>query len=89
MGQQPGGESGDGQPPERPMMGGDGRPTERPMVRKLVVIIILPPMLIWVFVGSLFRGVRESLWFAWNDCESEIDSAKRYWRGTAKPRGGK
>lgn len=51
------------------------------LMRKLLIIVVLPPAMCAAFVQTLFREIGYALQNAWRDVRMEIDAARRMWRG--------
>lgn len=50
------------------------------MLVRLVIILIAPPVLLWVFVSELWNEVKRAPWYAWNACCQEMASIRASWR---------
>lgn len=50
------------------------------MLVRLVIILIAPPVLVWVFVSELWNEARKAPWYAWMACREEMNSVRASWR---------
>lgn len=53
---------------------------------RLFIIVVTPPLMIWIFLSELWREVRKAPWYAWNECAQEMSVIRRAWaRKTIRP----
>ncbi|MDW9726345.1 hypothetical protein GOB91_29290 [Sinorhizobium meliloti] len=50
------------------------------MLVRLAIILVAPPVLLWVFVSELWHEVKSAPWYAWNACCQEMNNVRASWR---------
>jgi hypothetical protein len=50
---------------------------------RVALSIVAPWVLVWTFISTFFRGVKDAAWFAWNDCAIEFDQMHRAFKANS------
>lgn len=50
------------------------------MLARLFIIIVAPPILLWIFVSEFWHEVKQAPWYAWNACRGELKQIRASWR---------
>jgi hypothetical protein len=40
---------------------------------RIMICAALPSVLIWTFVSTFWREMKQAVWHAWNDCRIELN----------------
>lgn len=61
----------------------DGTPLSRRAARR-VIVIALPPAIVWAFFSTLVREIRSAFYYAYLEVRICCSDARRDWRGESR-----